>query len=154
MNKNRKKIRRIQGNVIAIPLSDGHYGYGRILREPMIAFYDLRSSEILPVDTVLSSSIAFTVFVMNYPISEGHWQVIGSAPLESGLLKEPLFFKKDPINGALTIYRDSSGEEVPATKEQCADLECAAVWNPDHIIDRLQDHFAGLPNKWVHGIRP
>jgi hypothetical protein len=150
----KRKIRPTHGSIVAIPLPDGTYGYGRVLREPLIAFYDLQSSEILPVDAVLPRSVAFTLWVMNHPITDGHWPVIGSAPQTSDLVDEPLFFKRDAITGALTIYRDSSGEEVPATKEQCASLERAAVWEPDHVIERLQDHFAGRPNRWVNDLRP
>jgi Immunity protein 26 len=150
----KKKIRRGQGDIVAIPLSHGAYGYGRVLREPLIAFYDLRSREILPLEDVLRFPVAFTLPVMNYPITDGSWPVVGNAPLTPNLLDEPLFFKKDPITGALTIYRDSSGEEISATKEQCAELECAAVWEPYHIIDRLQDHFSRRPNKWVDDLRP
>ena len=28
----------------------------------------------------------------------------------------------------------------------------AAVWDPQHVEDRLRDHFAGLPNKWVQSL--
>ncbi len=154
MPDNKLTTRRIQGSVIAIPLPDGSFGYGRLLREPLIAFYDLRSEQILPLEAVLSAPIAFTLFVMNHPITKGHWPVIGKAPLSPELLDDPLFFKKDPISGSLAIYRDSSGEETPATKEQCANLECAAVWEMSHILDRLQDHFAGRPNKWLENLRP
>lgn len=154
MNSNKKKIRCIPGSVIAIPLRDGHFSYGRILQEPLIAFYDLRSHDILPIESVLPLSIIFTLYVMNYPITDGDWKVIGNAPLTSELLEEPFFFKKDPISGALTIYQDSSGKEIPATREQCANLECAAVWEPHHILDRLQDHFAGRPYRWIESMRP
>ncbi|WP_448115483.1 hypothetical protein [Mesorhizobium amorphae] len=28
-------------------------------------------------------------------------------------------------------------------------LECAAVWDPEHVVDRLRDPADGRPNKWV-----
>src|ERR1700749_4026879 len=99
MPNKKKRIRRIEGSVIAIPLSDGTFGYGRLLREPLIAFYNLRSKEILPAEAVLSSPIAFTLLVMNQPITDGDWPVIGKAPLSQELLNDPLFFKKDTISG-------------------------------------------------------
>jgi hypothetical protein len=149
-----RKIRRNPGDVIAIPLGDGTFGFGRVLREPLIAFYDLRSSNLLRLEEILCAPVFLTLLVMNYPITSGSWPVIGNAPLPNELLKEPLFFKKDPITGALTVYRDSTGEEVPATREECKELECAAVWEPHHIADRLQDHFANRTNKWVESMRP
>lgn len=149
----KRRFRRTLGDVIAIALGDGTYSYGRVLREPLIAFYNLRSETILPMESVLSCPIAFVLFVMNYPITDGTWPVIGNAPLAGNLLDEPLFFKRDSISGALTIYRDSTGKEIPATREQCKNLERAAVWEPNHIVSRLQDHFAGRPNKWVESLR-
>ena len=29
-----------------------------------------------------------------------------------------------------------------------------AVWEPAHVEDRLRDHYAGAPNKWVESLRP
>jgi Immunity protein 26 len=149
-----KKVRRTIGDVLAIPLGDGTYAYGRVLREPLVAFYDLRSNEILPLDAILVASIVFTLFVKNYPITDGLWPVIGKAQLSGELRKEPLFFKKDALSGALTIYRDSTGEEAPASQDECMKLERAAVWEPHHVVDRLQDHFAGRSNRWLDSLRP
>lgn len=119
-----------------------------------MAFYDLRLKEIPDVHDIVRHKIAFKVDVMNYAITDGDWPVIGNVPLEAELLEEPLFFKKDSITGELTIYRDSTQEEIPATRAQCRGLECAAVWEPEHVVERLNDHFAGRPNRWVELMRP
>ena len=150
----KKKVRRRVGDVVAIPLGDGSYGFGRVLRTPLVAFYDLRKSNISELQDVLCAPVAFIVAVMKYALNDGDWPVIGYAPLEEALMKEPLFFKKDGISGSLSIYRDSSGVFTPASREQCEGLECAAVWDRCHLVDRLIDHFAGRPNKWVESMRP
>jgi Immunity protein 26 len=150
----KKKIERTVGDVVAIPLGDGTYGYGRLLREPLIAFYKFRTTTVASAEDVMKAAIAFIVFVMNYSVTEGLWPVIGTAPLEADLVAEPLFFKRDPISGKLSIYKDSTAEEVPASRNDCNDLECAAVWEPEHVVDRLVDYFAGRPNKWVESMRP
>ncbi|MGC8639396.1 MAG: Imm26 family immunity protein [Isosphaeraceae bacterium] len=134
-----RKIRRTIGDVVAIPLGDGKFGYGRVLREPLIAFYNFRSDEIALLDDILRAPVAFVLWVMNYAVPRGVWPVLGNAPLTPDLLDEPLFFKKDAISAALTIYRDSTGQEVPATREECEKLECAAVRDPCHVVDRLND---------------
>jgi hypothetical protein len=90
---------------------------------------------------------------MNYSVTDGIWPIIGHEPLSQELLQEPLLCKKDAITGQLTIYRDSTGEEISATQEQCEKLEIAAVWEPSHVEDRLRDHFAGRPNKWANSLR-
>lgn len=145
-----KKVRRRLGDVVAIPLDDASYGFGRVLAEPLIAFYDLRSGEIPSLDTIVAAPIAFRVCVMNSAVTGGTWPVLGNAPLSEELLVAPKFRKRDPISGKITIYCE--GTETPATKEQCAGLECAAVWSLSHIVDRLRAHFAGVPNKWVRSL--
>lgn len=149
-----RKARRKVGDVVVVPLGDGTYGFGRVLREPLMAFYALRTTAIPAVQDILLSPVAFIVGVMNYAVTQGIWQIIGNSPLDEKLSEEPLFFKKDLVSGVLSIYRDSTGEEMPATPEQCENLECAAVWEPNHVIDRLKDHFAGQQNKWVESMRP
>ncbi len=154
MNARRKRVRRTVGSVVAIALGDGTYAFGRVLREPLIAFYDWKNPETDDIEAIVSKPIAFTLWVMNHAVTRGTWPVIGQVPLTPDLLTEPLFFKKDPITKKLAIYRSSTGKEIPATRDECAKLECAAVWDPEHVVDRLRDHFSGRPNKWVEMMRP
>jgi hypothetical protein len=151
MTKN--KTRRKPGNVVQIDLGDGRAAFGRVL-ENTIAFYDVRFPPAISFEEVIRKPILFNIWVMDRAITNGEWPVVAHFPLENDLLIEALFYKKDPITGALTIYRDSTGEETQATKEQCEGLERAAVWDPHHVVDRLNDHFAGRPNKWVESMRP
>ena len=151
--RNEKKIRRKIGDVIVIRLGDGSYCYGRVLREPMIAVYNLRNNEPLAMEVILAAPVAFVLFVMNSAVTAGIWPVIGNVPLTPDLLHEPVFFKKDSLSGKFSIYRDSTGEETPATREECRNIECATVWEPQHVVDRLQDYFAGRPNKFVESLR-
>jgi hypothetical protein len=148
------KVPRKVGDVVAVPLGDGTYGFGRVLQEPLMAFYDLRKNAIPGLQDVLRAPVAFIVYVMNFAVTDGVWQIIGKAPLNGKLLDEPLFFKKDSVSGALSVYRDSTGEERPASREECETLERAAVWEPSHVVDRLVDYFAGRPNKWLESMRP
>ncbi|MEM9658330.1 MAG: Imm26 family immunity protein [Planctomycetota bacterium] len=147
-----KRIKRTVGDVVSLTLSDETTAYGRVLTSPLMAFYDLNSDSPLSATEVVRAPIAFKVWVTNYAITDGLWHVIGHAPLEEELREEPLFFKRDALTKALSIYRDSTGEERPATVAECEGLECAAVWEPEHVADRLADHFAGRPNKWVESM--
>ncbi|HEY0158466.1 MAG TPA: hypothetical protein VGF28_14380 [Thermoanaerobaculia bacterium] len=88
---------------------------------------------------------------MNRAITSGRWKVLGHVPLDEPLQREPAFFKQDPLSGELTLYR--SGTEYPASAEECQELERAAVWDPEHVEDRLRDHFDGRSNRWVESLR-
>ena len=149
----RKRQRRRLGDVVQISLGDGRVGFGRVLESPLVAFYDLCSSEVPPLDVIVASPIAFKVWVMNYAIKDGDWPVIGNMPLADDLLERPRFYKQDPISKELSIYL-GAGKEIPATMDEIEGLECAAVWEPEHAVDRLLDHLAGRENKWVESMRP
>lgn len=149
-----KKQKRNEGDIVEIDLGDGTRSYGRVLPSPLMAFYNLRAKDTLTLDAIVRAPILFKVDVMNYAIKDRIWPVIGHMPLTPELKESPRFFKKDPINGKLSITITGGGDEVPATAEECRGLECAAVWEPEHIVGRLKDHFAGRPNVWVERFRP
>lgn len=138
------------GSVFAVPLA-GQMAFGRLLADPLMAFYDLTASETPEIDTIIRSPVAFVIWVDNASLRSGRWPVLGARPLEENLQRPFRFFKKDPLNKSLSIYVD--GQEIPATYEECKKLERAAVWSVTHVEDRLLDHFAGLPNTWVESLK-
>tara|TARA_R110002073_G_scaffold34432_1_gene102173 strand:+ start:1043 stop:1498 length:456 start_codon:yes stop_codon:yes gene_type:complete len=146
-----KKIERHVGDIVKVRLEDGDFCFGRILEEPLVAFYDLKTVRISSVEEIVKRPILFKIWVMNHAINSGAWEVIGHHELEDDL-KEPVrFFKQDPISKGVCLYINS--EEVPATREQCEGLDRAAVWNPEHVEDRLRDHYLGVPNQWVESLK-
>ena len=151
--KRKRKIPRKPGDVVKIGLGHRKFAFGRVLKST-IAFYDLRTSTEIAVEEIIAKPILFNIWVMDHAITNGDWPIVGNAPLDKELMVEPLFFKKDEISKALTLYRDSTGEEVPATRKDCEGLECAAVWEPEHVVERLNDHFGGRSNYWVESMRP
>ena len=148
-----RKNKQTEGDILLIGQNNHKYCFARVLREPFVAFYDLITDEQPELVTITSAPIAFIIAVMNHAIISGTWSIIGNKTLPEELRQEPLFCKKDAITGNMFIYRDSTGEEYPATQEQCKNLEVAAVWEPDHVEDRLQDYFAGRLNKWEQNLR-
>ena len=156
---NLSKPRWLEGQIVHIDLKDGTHAYGRVLRFPLIAFYDrqFRDEEYLSVEDIVALPIAFLISTMRYAVISGGWPVIGRVRLTPELLEVPAFFKQDAISGAISIYQEvpelAPHYERPATLAEVQGLECAAVWEPEHVEDRLRDHFAGRPNKWVELLR-
>jgi hypothetical protein len=121
-----------------------------VLPEATFAFYDSRATEELSIEHVITRPVLFFVAVMQYAIKGGLWPIVGHAPLDDQL-KAPPCFIQDPLNlNNFEIYKD--GKIRKATKEECAGLECAAVWDPEHVEDRLKDHYAGRKNKWLESL--
>ena len=82
--------------------------------------------------------------------------MIGRNVLAPENREEPFFYKQDAITGRLTLYHSSLAQtnwERTASLAECEALESAAVWEPDHVEDRLRDHYAGRPNRWVESLR-
>lgn len=148
-----KKQRRCEGDVVAIDLGEQHgFAYARVLPEPLVGFYDFRSADMVNPDELEPRSIFLRLWVMNHAITSGRWEVIGNLPLEPTLLEDPVFFKQDPIDKSISLYQ--GGREWPAEIDDWRPLERAAVWEPEHIEDRLRDHFLGRPNRWEQSLRP
>ena len=143
-----KKVRWVEGSFVKIDLGDGRLCFGRVLRDPLMAFYDICNAIVPSLQEMTKSPILFRVWVRKGAIANGVWPVIGTLPIEGHLLGPPLFFKQDTISGVLTIYT-GDGREIHASIDDCRHLERAAVWDPAHITDRLRDHFDGRVNKWV-----
>ena len=146
--------------MVRVPLGDGVVGWGRQLRGVRVEFYDRfdleGDAEVVDLLEVVGSEVAFAVAVMDRAFRrESVWTLLDVLPLspqeESEVYRS---FKQDPM-GALSIYwekPDGSWGEDSATRAQCAGLERSAVWDPEHVEDRLRDRRAGRPNKWAESL--
>jgi hypothetical protein len=147
-----KKIKLKEGNVFAIPLGDGSFAFCRTLRSPLTEFFDLRGSTIPPLDRIVTSPVLFKIVVMKYAFTGNVWQLVGNVLLGPQDIEAVWFFKQDPT-GELFLTRDGA-EGRPATLKESVGLERAAGWDPEHVEERLRDHFAGRPNRWVESMKP
>ena len=138
-----------EGDVIAIALPGGRLCFSRALKSPLMAFYDLAATTVPPIDQIVACPILFKIWVMR--LKPANWTLVGNWPLTEGLLKPTDFYKRDPISARLTRYRE--GEEVAATREECLQLENAAVWSAEHVEERLLAHIEGRPSIWVETLR-
>ena len=162
MNSNTitKRKRRKDGQVVCIDLGLGKRSYARVLHRPLFAFYDKQfySDECQDMDEIVKSPIAFKVWVMDYVFKDYRWPVVGWMDLEPSLKEQPRFWKQDEYSGEISVYHRipelAPLYERSSTFEEAEKLECAAVWDPEHVEDRLRDHFAGKPNKWVQQLVP
>jgi Immunity protein 26 len=154
----RKTIRRKPGQIVRVQFDHRGYALALVLKEPLVAFYDRQfsSTEVDNYD-ISNLPIAFTIMVMNLAVTSGRWPVVGTVDVPSLFSSIPKFCKRDPISEALTIYHEipelAPNYERPAKPGECVGLETAAVWDPEHVEDRLRDHFAGVPNKWVEQLK-
>lgn len=148
-----KRQKYVVGSVVKVPIDETFHTYAMVLELPLLAFYDAKSEHNVPIDEIISRDILFQVWVMKYAVTSGQWQVIGVAPVPEELQDTPYFFKQDPLSpSTFCLYRH--GQEYPATRDQCRGLERAAVWDPEHVEERLRDYYAGVPNQFVERFKP
>jgi hypothetical protein len=147
-----RRVRWRVGDVVSVPLGTEGSGFGLVLEEPLIAFFDLLAQEAPPVGEIASRPVLFQIWVMTHAVTRGTWPVIGHVEVPSHLVERPWFFKEDRFTHQFTMVRDH--DEIPSDAETCSKLERAAVWDAAHVASRLSDHFAGRPNMWAESLRP
>lgn len=142
----RKRQNFVLGDFVRIPLTDGSYGYGRVLSDPYTAFYNYRTTEpSSDIDLIETQPLLFTQSVRVF--LQDRWVVIGNKALEGEVARPVVSFMQDLADFRKCTIFDSAGMERPATPEECIGLERAAVWDSHHIAQRLLDTFMGRPNE-------
>jgi hypothetical protein len=145
---------------VDIDLGDGRCGYGRELTGGTVAFYARSGETAEHVDLLdlVAEAVAFRIWVMDRAFRRrGGWELLDVVPLTDAEQAEVRRYAKQDSGGRISVYytNPTTGRdgERSATFEDVRHLERAAVWEPEHVEDRLRDHFDGRPNKWVESLR-
>ena len=148
------KRQRLQpGAVVKIPLGDCH-AYGRLLINPYVAVYDSATREdISELESIVAKPVLFTVAVYNHSVTKSRWPIVGKLPFDEETAELPLWFMQDAFAPTRCSLIDARGNVTPATIEQCIGLERCAVWEPEHVEERIRDHYAGRPNLHLESIK-
>lgn len=149
-----KQQRITPGAILEILIGEKFY-YAQILLSGNCAFFDLESSEKLEDFTVLENSqVLFILAVYDDVITGGRWRIVETMELRGALKVEPFKFIQDALDpDSFELYDPNSGDIREATREECEGLECSAVWEAEHIEDRIVDHYKGRPNIWVEQLK-
>lgn len=88
----------------------------------------------------------FFVSVYKDLLQDGEWKVVGNRRFED---EEDAWAPPRCVIDAITkkgslYYR---GEIIPCEYEECKDLEIAAVWDREHVVDRIMGD-----DKWLEAI--
>lgn len=122
------------GDIYCIPLPNGKFAFGRIYRDACIAIYKQISDS--PDDIPLREEYQFIVGVYEDVLKSGRWKKVSSRPFKNALESwPPPMCVIDSITGNYSIYY--RGEFRPSTSDECSKIEAAAVWEAEHIIDRI-----------------
>ena len=130
-----KKAKIKLGDIFQIPLPNGKFAYGRVYRDACIAIYQEMTD--LPNQVPKEEKFQFIVGFYQDILKTGQWQLVGNRPFQNKDEEwPPPMFVIDKISGGFSIYH--KGEFSKSKKEECLGLEEAAVWDAEHIIDRIR----------------
>jgi len=149
-----KRQRRTIGSILEIDLGNGYFNYAQIINDDIL-FFDVYVKEKLDDITSLDSkSPLFFLGVYDDIVTKGRWKIVGKLPIKDAYKNVPLKFIQDAIDKSrIDIYNPNTGEIKKGTKKQAEGLECAAVWEAEHVESRLRDHYAGRENIWVNQLK-
>jgi len=89
-----------------------------------------------PVEPPIKSPFAFIVGLYDDVLKSGHWPIVGHEPFASTDEEwPPPHFIKDVISGEYSVYH--KGVVRRSSESECFGLEETAVWDVDHVIDRI-----------------
>jgi hypothetical protein len=142
------------GSFLRIPLTDGSFGYGRVLKLPHDAYYNYRTeTPDSDLDRIASKPILFKISVRH--MGERGWELIGWRKLEEQLSQPIVQFMQNRGSFRDCLIFDTAGNERSADPQECIGLERASVWEELGVEERLLDTFMGRPNDTVerHKVR-
>lgn len=131
----RRKLLKL-GDIYEISLPSEKKKYARLFKEGTLAFYDGDYDDYAEVP---EEEVYFRyICVYKDLLTDGIWKVVGNRPVScDDEAWAPPKVVVDAITGKGSIYHRCKIK--PCTFEECKDLEVAAVWDRNHVIDMLMD---------------
>jgi len=146
------KKRASAGTFLKVPIDEKFHTYARVLSSPVFAFYDFKTdSDDQELEVIEKSKILFKLCIYRSAIKRGGWKIVGHKELTPEMLTPVPFFIRE-IGAPDICWIDRNGTRVRANVDECIGLERLAVWDNNHVEDRLRDYYNGVPNKWADSI--
>lgn len=148
------KQRRTIGSILEIDLGNGFYNYAQIINDDIL-FFDICVNKRLEDLTILNSKRPlFFLGVYDSVITKGRWKIVGKLPIHSSHKIVPMKFIQDSMDESqIDLYNPNTGEIKKSSRKEVIGLECAAVWEGEHVESRLRDYYDGKENVWVNQLK-
>ena len=145
INYQRVKI----GNVYAIPLPNGKFGFGRFLQDGSLAVYQHIGDSA--GDLPKFEEYQFIIGIEKDALTCGEWPIVDNRPFENEEESwSPPKYIWNINTGKYSKYH--KGQITPSTKAECQGLEYTASWGSNHVIDRIMgdDTWQNLTREWSY----
>lgn len=120
------------GAVVAIPLPDGRFGYGRLYQNLNIGLFRVISDTLLDVAEVIRHPVGPVLFFADAPVRDGTWPVIGTFAFRSEKESWP-----PPARGSGLVYWVGVDMKVAGSEAEVAGLEYDTLRDAAEIVRRL-----------------
>jgi len=126
-----------------IPLKDGTFAYGVALGGSFVRYHDRAWAEPMDdIDTVLATPVLVVLSGATEAIREKRWRKLGETTLRPEERRIPDVYIRSSLPPHEYTILGEDGMPRPATAEECEGLEPAEVYRPEHVEERLNEHFA------------
>src|SRR6185503_18009365 len=99
-----RRVRPRSGDFVSIALAGGGLAFARVMKSPLVAFYDFTSPTLPDLADLADRPVAFKIWVMKSAFSRPGWAIIGHGELPPDLQAPVRFFKKDAISEKFSHY--------------------------------------------------
>jgi hypothetical protein len=143
-----KRQQITEGAFLEIPLLNGKFGYGRIIKHGYVAIYEIVSNtQVHDINYLSKLPVWFKVSVYGDVITQGYWHKIGKLPLEDSLRTLPFSYIQDRLHpNRFELYNPYTGEITKATQEECQGLAVCSVSDRNDVVLRILDRYYKRPN--------
>lgn len=140
------------GAIVEIPVAVDLWAYAQLGEQPIAAVLQGVFATRPPLEWIFGQPISFKCWIQSDAVAKGYWIKVGQTSVRPDVLAEEYRFKQDRITGELALYHSDfaqNGWERPALLSECIGLECAAIWDTDHVEDRILAQYEGTECRWV-----
>jgi hypothetical protein len=136
-----KRRRPRVGDIVAIPLRDEIYAYGKLYRDCAVGIFDYISSEICSAETVIENPECLWFGFDDYAIRQGRWPIIGRVEprTEDDEWAPPVYIEDIIVPGKFRVYH--KGEMRPASRKEIAGLQEQAFLSVRGLQEETENHF-------------
>lgn len=141
-------VRYTSGGVLKITTPNGNSAWGVMLpTRPYMAFY--RDGAVDVGAGKINQDPIFIIAVYNIAYKTGRWGKIETRIASETLPPVPPVFRQDALKPTVFTIQYPDGSSKKATPDECAGLERDAVWDAEHIEERIDDFYADRPNEFT-----